>query len=46
MKELGEDLQPGTPRTVVLVRESTPDKVLPRISEYGGRVYADLLVVV
>jgi len=38
MKHLGEDLQPGTAAVIVLVRESTPDKVLPRISPYGGRV--------
>ena len=38
MKDLGEDLQPGNAAVLVLVRDSTPDKVLPRISEYGGRV--------
>jgi uncharacterized membrane protein len=38
MKHLGEDLQPGAAALIVLVRESTPDKVLPRISGYGGRV--------
>jgi uncharacterized membrane protein len=38
MKQLGEDLQPGSAALIVLVRESTPDKVLPRISPYGGRV--------
>jgi uncharacterized membrane protein len=38
MKHLGEDLQPGSAALIVLVRESTPDKVLPRISPYGGRV--------
>jgi uncharacterized membrane protein len=38
MKRLGEDLAPGTAALIVLVRESTPDKVLPRISPYGGRV--------
>ena len=38
MKRLGEDLQPGSAAVIVLVRESTPDKVLPRISPYGGRV--------
>lgn len=38
MKRLGEDLAPGTAALVVLVRDSTPDKVLPRISSYGGRV--------
>lgn len=38
MKELGEKLQPGGGAVFVLVRESTPDKVLPRISQYGGEV--------
>jgi uncharacterized membrane protein len=38
MKQLGEDLTPGSAALIVLVRESTPDKVLPRISPYGGRV--------
>jgi uncharacterized membrane protein len=38
MKHLGEDLKPGAAAVIVLVRESTPDKVLPRISKYGGRV--------
>ena len=38
MKHLGEDLQPGAAALIVLVRDSTPDKVLPRISKYGGRV--------
>jgi uncharacterized membrane protein len=38
MEQLGEDLQPGSAALIVLVRDSTPDKVLPRISRYGGRV--------
>jgi uncharacterized membrane protein len=38
MKHLGEDLQPGSAALIVLVRDSTPDKVMPRISRYGGRV--------
>lgn len=38
MKDLGEQLKPGAGALVVLVRESTPDKVLPRISGYGGHV--------
>jgi uncharacterized membrane protein len=38
MKELAHELQPGTAAVIVLVRESTPDKVLPRISPFGGRV--------
>ena len=38
MKGLGEHLQEGGAAVVVLVRESTPDKVLPRIAQYGGEV--------
>lgn len=38
LKDLGSDLQPGNAAVIVLVRESTPDKVLPRIAPYGGHV--------
>lgn len=38
MKQLGEELTPGSGALVVLVRDSTPDKVLPRVSQYRGRV--------
>jgi uncharacterized membrane protein len=38
MKELGDKLEGGGAALIVLVRRSTPDKVLPRISEYGGHV--------
>jgi len=38
MKELGTNLKDGGAAIVVLVRQSTPDKVLPRISQYGGQV--------
>jgi uncharacterized membrane protein len=38
MKELGSKLEPGGAALFVLVRSSTPDKVLPRISQYGGEV--------
>ena len=38
MKDLAQELAPGAAAIIVLVRESTPDKVLPRISPYGGRV--------
>ena len=34
----GAKLQPGGAAVFVLVRQSTPDKVLPRISQYGGEV--------
>jgi uncharacterized membrane protein len=38
MKELGTKLEAGGAAVIVLVRKSTPDKVLPRIQEYGGHV--------
>ncbi len=38
MKDLGEKLAPGGAALIVLVRKVTPDKVLPRIEEYGGEV--------
>jgi uncharacterized membrane protein len=38
MKELGTELEKGGAALIVLVRRSTPDKVLPRISQYGGNV--------
>jgi uncharacterized membrane protein len=38
MKSLGENLKEGGAAVVVLVRQSTPDKVLPRIAQYGGEV--------
>jgi len=38
MKELGESLPEGGAALFVLVRKVTPDKVIPRISGYGGRV--------
>ena len=38
MKDLASELTPGTAAMIVLVRESTPDKVLPRIQPFGGRI--------
>jgi uncharacterized membrane protein len=38
MRELGENLAPGGAALIVLVRSSYSDKVLGRISRYGGRV--------
>jgi uncharacterized membrane protein len=38
MKELGTNLDAGGAAVIVLIRKSTPDKVLPRIKEYGGHV--------
>ena len=37
LKELGDKLQPDA-AVLVLVRESTRDKVLPAISQHGGHV--------
>jgi uncharacterized membrane protein len=38
MKQLGDKLPAGGTVLFVLVRQSTPDKVLPRISRFGGEV--------
>ena len=38
MKQLGEKLAPGGAAVIVLVHEVTPDKVLPRIEQFGGDV--------
>jgi uncharacterized membrane protein len=38
MKELGTRLEEGGAALIVLVRQSTPEKVLPRIQEHGGEV--------
>jgi uncharacterized membrane protein len=38
MKGLGEKLVPGGAALIVLVRSSTPDKVLPEIQRFGGEV--------
>jgi uncharacterized membrane protein len=38
MKKLSEKLQPGGAALFVLVIRSTPDKVIPRIADYGGEV--------
>lgn len=37
-KDLAQRLQPGTSAVLVLVRRSTPDKVLPELQQYGGQV--------
>lgn len=39
MKEMGEKLTPGTSALFVLVRKSTPDRVLPELRELGGQVF-------
>ena len=38
MKDLGQNLPEDGAALIVLLRKVTPDKVLPRISEYGGQV--------
>jgi uncharacterized membrane protein len=38
MRELGQSLPENGAALFVLVRRVTPDKVLPRISQYGGKV--------
>jgi uncharacterized membrane protein len=38
MKELGQKLTPGGAAVIVLIRRSTPDKVLPEIAPFGGDV--------
>ena len=38
LKELGNKLEPGMAAVIVLVRRSTPDKVIPAVQEYGGTV--------
>jgi uncharacterized membrane protein len=38
MKKLSEGFRPGTSALFVLVRKSTPDKVLEQIKKYGGTV--------
>lgn len=38
MRDLASKMPTGGAVLFVLVRQSTPDKVLPRISEYGGDV--------
>jgi uncharacterized membrane protein len=38
MRELAEGLQPGSSVLFLLVRKATPDKVLPEIQSYGGKI--------
>jgi uncharacterized membrane protein len=38
IKQLGAALQPNSSAIIVLLRRSTPDKVIPEISQYGGTV--------
>ena len=43
MKDMGNELKPGTSALFVLVRKSTPDRVLPELRELGGRVFTTSL---
>jgi uncharacterized membrane protein len=38
LKDLGDKLAPGGAALITLVHRSTPDKVLPEISRFGGEV--------
>jgi len=38
MKDLGAKLEPNAGALILLVRSSTPDKILPRVQQYGGHV--------
>lgn len=38
MKEVGEQIKPGTAALFLLVRSSTADKVVPEMARYGGTV--------
>jgi uncharacterized membrane protein len=38
LKELGDKLEPGMAAVIVLVRRSTPDKVIPEIQGFGGTI--------
>lgn len=38
MKELGAKLEPGSAALFLLVSQSTPDKVIPQVAEYGGHI--------
>ena len=41
MKRFGSELPEDGAALIVLVRSTTPDKLLPRISPYGGTVVLD-----
>ena len=43
MKDMGNELKPGTSALFVLVRQSTPDRVLPELRELGGKVFTTSL---
>ena len=43
MKDMGEQLTPGSSALFVLVRKSTPDRVIPELRELGGKVFTTSL---
>ncbi len=38
MKDLGKTLEPGTSAIFMLIRKSTPDKVIPELQKFNGRI--------
>ncbi|GAA0990630.1 DUF1269 domain-containing protein [Acrocarpospora macrocephala] len=38
MKDLAEGLKPGAAALFLLIDKSTPDKVIPQLAPYGGRI--------
>jgi uncharacterized membrane protein len=38
MRELSDHMLPGTAALFLLVSKSTPDKVIPEVAQYGGRL--------
>lgn len=38
MKQLSAKLEPGTAALFLLVVNSTPDKVIPQVAQYGGHI--------
>jgi uncharacterized membrane protein len=38
MRQVGQELQPGKAALFVLLTKSTPEKVLPEVAPYGGRI--------
>jgi uncharacterized membrane protein len=43
MRQVGEQLQPGKAALFVLVVASTPEKVLPEVARYGGKIISTSL---
>lgn len=38
MRELGQHLKPGSAAVFMLVAEATPDRVIPELTKFGGRL--------